>query len=224
MRQAYKNYIRRRIAFTLAEVLITLAVIGVVASMSIPALQNSVDDMQYKSAYKKTYSVVNLSLNQLLAENGGTFKNILNDADDGGLANLFLPYLNFTKSCITIDAVGNCWHSHNKFYYMNGTPTLSGTNGGFILTDGSFFAVRMSSMACTDVSLGVPSGYSGTCGQYWLDVNGFKGPNRIGRDIFGGHILKNTIKPYGTPGDIYDNTCRSTSTGESCSTEYLLNQ
>ena len=45
-------------AFTLAEVLITLGIIGVVAAMTMPTLINSTQGAQYKTAYKKALSVL----------------------------------------------------------------------------------------------------------------------------------------------------------------------
>ena len=45
-------------AFTLAEVLITLGIIGVVAAMTMPTLMNSTNGAQYKTAYKKALSVL----------------------------------------------------------------------------------------------------------------------------------------------------------------------
>ena len=45
-------------AFTLAEVLTTLMVIGVVAAMTIPTLINSTDDQQHKVALKKGISIL----------------------------------------------------------------------------------------------------------------------------------------------------------------------
>ena len=42
-------------AFTLAEVLITLGIIGIVAEMTIPILMQNVQDAQFKAAMKKTF-------------------------------------------------------------------------------------------------------------------------------------------------------------------------
>ena len=44
----------KRFGFTLAEVLITLGIIGVVAAMTMPTLMNQTNGAQYKAAYKKT--------------------------------------------------------------------------------------------------------------------------------------------------------------------------
>jgi prepilin-type N-terminal cleavage/methylation domain-containing protein len=42
-------------AFTLAEVLITLAIIGVVAALSIPSVVRNYQETQYKVAYKSLF-------------------------------------------------------------------------------------------------------------------------------------------------------------------------
>ena len=47
-----------RDGFTLAEVLITLGIIGVVAAMTMPTLMNSTQGAQYKAAYKKALSAL----------------------------------------------------------------------------------------------------------------------------------------------------------------------
>ena len=52
--------------FTLAEVLTTLMVIGVVAAMTIPTLMNSTNDQQSKVAFKKAVSVLSQGV-QLMA-------------------------------------------------------------------------------------------------------------------------------------------------------------
>lgn len=56
--------------FTLAEVLITLAVIGVVAAMSIPALIGSTNNQEYKVGLKKAVSVLNQALTMSIALDG----------------------------------------------------------------------------------------------------------------------------------------------------------
>lgn len=43
-------------AFTLAEVLITLGIIGVVAAMTLPTVINNTKNKELETAFKKTYS------------------------------------------------------------------------------------------------------------------------------------------------------------------------
>ncbi len=51
-------HFERVAAFTLAEVLITLGIIGVVAAMTIPTVINATNGAQYKTAFKKALSVM----------------------------------------------------------------------------------------------------------------------------------------------------------------------
>ena len=55
--------------FTLAEVLITLGIIGVVAAMTMPTLINSTNGAQYKTAYKKALSVMSQAVAMNIALN-----------------------------------------------------------------------------------------------------------------------------------------------------------
>ena len=52
------NDFKKKIAFTLAEVLITLGIIGIVAAMTIPTLSQKIGDIQNKAIWKKKYSEI----------------------------------------------------------------------------------------------------------------------------------------------------------------------
>ena len=58
----------KKLAFTLAEVLITLGIIGVVSAMSIPALINNVRAVKLRSQFNKAYSEVQQAF-KLMADN-----------------------------------------------------------------------------------------------------------------------------------------------------------
>ena len=59
-------------AFTLAEVLITLGIIGVIAAITIPNLINNIQERQLKEAWKKEYSVLNQLYQKIANDNGGS--------------------------------------------------------------------------------------------------------------------------------------------------------
>src|SRR5574344_1475054 len=66
-----KDYSKiKRTAFTLAEVLIVLGIIGIVASMTIPTLMNKVAKQEYLTALKKAYSTQTDGWSRLLADEG----------------------------------------------------------------------------------------------------------------------------------------------------------
>ena len=56
--------------FTMAEVLITLAIIGIVAAMTLPSLINNRRSKALETALKKNYSVIEQVLNMYYAQKG----------------------------------------------------------------------------------------------------------------------------------------------------------
>ena len=59
-------------AFTLAEVLITLGIIGVVAAMTIPALMTAYKVHRYRSQFLKSYSTIQQVIRRMIAEDVST--------------------------------------------------------------------------------------------------------------------------------------------------------
>lgn len=59
-----KNIFRKNYAFTLAEVLITLVIIGVIAAMTVPSLMNNTNKKENIVRYKKAISTINQALNR----------------------------------------------------------------------------------------------------------------------------------------------------------------
>ena len=59
----------RRAAFTLAEVLITLGIIGVVAAMTIPTLVSKIQEAHFHAKWKECYSILNNAFKMTVAEN-----------------------------------------------------------------------------------------------------------------------------------------------------------
>ena len=61
--------IKAKFAFTLAEVLITLGIIGIVAAMTIPALMANISDRKNSAMLKEDYSILKQMM--LLANDAG---------------------------------------------------------------------------------------------------------------------------------------------------------
>lgn len=94
--------------FTLAEVLITLGIIGVVAALTMPSLIQSYKERETVSRVKKFYSMINQALLLAINENGPVdewdFAEI--DQETGiNVSNKFFeylrPHLKITKDCGT---------------------------------------------------------------------------------------------------------------------------
>lgn len=213
-----------RKAFTLAETLITLAIIGVVAAISIPSLMNKTQDQELKSAWKKQYSTLANAFNLILNENGGNIKGLC--SDDACLLNLFKDKLIVQKSCPT-NSLANCYIPYNKVQNSAGGSSDMFRNSGMILSDGSYLAFIVRDSDC---NYSYNSGLK-NCGNISIDVNGKKPPNIQGKDIFRVFIDENKIWPAGIQDDeVYldgaNHGCGAASpdanfAGLGCSAKYL---
>ncbi len=62
-------------AFTLAEVLITLGIVGVIAAMTLPALINQTQGKELETGLKKAYSILQAAYNQMTYDEGQIVNN-----------------------------------------------------------------------------------------------------------------------------------------------------
>ena len=180
---------RKRPAFTLAEVLITLGIIGVVAAMTMPSVITNYQKKQTAAQLKKAYSIVSQALVTSQAENGDMsewgFGNLGDTTGDeyedffqaykiiaGDFVNkYFVPYLNVRDNCgirctkqsgvKRYRLNGSEWNWNDRFYYI------------VYMADGTIIAFMFDNFEgkLTTVYL-------------YVDLNGDKKPNRAGRDIF----------------------------------------
>ena len=171
---------RKISGFTLAEVLITLGIIGVVAAMTMPTLINSTQGAQYKAAYKKALSAISqaVTLNVALDEwnfadaNTSTYK----------LEDMFKSRMNVVRTETGAFAgvkTGDYTVSGDP-NGLNATGTGVGTAGNTTLffNDGIMFTFPSGSAGCTiDETLG-GNGRDKLC-KGFIDVNGIKAPNKF---------------------------------------------
>ena len=161
-------------AFSLAEVLITLGIIGVVAALSIPTLMNNINDAQYKTAYKKAFSVAGQALTS--ANGQDLFEYATGGGDSINHKKNFLAYMNqfkVTKQCTSGSDTANCWNSTGEKYGLNFSSGYPG-NDSYAFIDSSGFAWTM---------------YHPTTNIIFVDTNGFKKPNQWGKDRFSIFLL-----------------------------------
>lgn len=179
----------KKTAFTLAEVLITLGIIGVVAAMTMPSLIQNYQEKATVTKLKKCYSLVSQAYVSILNDEGGS--DTLQAGDDLEMMEKFGKYLKYQKTC-----------GRNKGCFPNVTYK-SVTGNGYskweddttdrsraILTDGTLIMFNKSAM------------WGGNEGNYlyaqiYVDINGFKGPNQLGRDFFYFYINPEKIVPAG---------------------------
>lgn len=198
-------------AFTLAEVLITLGIIGVVAALTIPTLINNSQKSQYISALEKTYSTLSQNFLLIQNDNGGDVSSIFVSTNSNtNMLNAFATQLKVVKTCT--GAGGNCWYTTPLYElspnYLTGiwtsNPDSLSTVAKAQLADGSLMMFLSYLNSCTSDKSTLNDGNpldGSVCGEIYVDINGFKGPNKWGRDVFGFWMAKKGIYPWGM---IYD--------------------
>lgn len=167
------------VGFSLAEVLITLGIVGVVAAITLPVLVGKHQEKTLVTALLKFHSTLAQTVEMLIVKNdGASITNIISNRDNEPTA-----FENVAKEMKIIDKCyqPNCstvsWLPDYSYDYLGniGNNVSFGAvakhgygNACYLLTDGAAF--------CLDVN---PNGYCVT-----VDVNGKTKPNRVGRDIF----------------------------------------
>lgn len=230
------SIINKRLGFTLAEVLLTLGIIGVVATTTIPTLLQNTQDKEFKTQLKKQYSAFNQALLMIKNDYGSIETAISNctatPRDHACFRDMLSNYMNVIKKCDNGAATGNCFPATT--YYLNGTqqPDHWYTNlssAGMILADGTSMLVFMDSADgvnhCINWVGGTNPALQNECGWVTIDVNGLKPPNKWGRDIYTLKIYLDSVKPMGVEGDNTVGDCNiGTNNGQSCAEAYLFHE
>ena len=170
-------------AFTLAEVLITLGIIGVVAAMTMPSLITAKQEKATISTIKKNYSIFANALLMAQNDNGELYTwGITKDADGLNLVSSNLkPYLKIIEDC-GVGEKSDCAPGDNgKFKDLTGrkrTEDFSSSDYySFRLNDGTAVAIQLKTKAECISS-------ESSCMNFYIDTNGKKYPNTLGKDIF----------------------------------------
>ena len=170
-------------AFTLAEVLITLGIIGVVAAMTMPSLITAKQEKATISTIKKNYSIFANALLMAQNDNGELYTwGITKDADGLNLVSSNLkPYLKIIEDC-GVGEKSDCAPGDNgKFKDLTGrkrTEDFSSSDYySFRLNDGTAVAIQLKKKAECISS-------ESSCMNFYIDTNGKKYPNTLGKDIF----------------------------------------
>lgn len=188
-----------RKAFTLAEVLITLGIIGVVAAMTMPSLIAEHRERETVAKLKKVYSTLQQAYILAIQEhespenwdwgNPGKFESAAKIMD------ILIPYLSVNKSCRD----GRCFPdvTYRRLNGTNHTNYYKGNNiATFILNDGT--ALLLYSAGVCTLNNNNPDGTKkDNCGFIYADLNGKSLPNQFGKDIFGFVLDVKGIYPFG---------------------------
>lgn len=186
-------------AFTLAEILIVLSIVGVVAAMTIPLLQQNIQERATITALKKTYSTLNNAYKMAEQDQGDPTNWGLTIPISKSMMKILIPYLKISKDCSSVTK--GCFPDVTYYMLHSSTPNflkIDGWGSNVVLADGTLLAAGggNESTTCAAVN-GTGQQYSNVCGTFLVDVNGFKTPNRLGVDLFMFYLTKYGIVPAG---------------------------
>lgn len=197
---------RNNRGFTLAEVLITLVIIGIIAALTIPSLINKINNARYYTAFMTAYQALDQAARSIVEEHGGTLHFNDSSAPQEEVLDAFATKLNTIKKCY--GSPGDCWNY--SVTTLGGTQPEwdlpSSTDSVMILSNGMKvrFWTGLSGLYsdgdCND-NLYTHNGQNTGCLYFYLDINGDKSPNQLGRDVFVFILHKYGIAGIGTQGD-----------------------
>ena len=171
--------------FTLAEVLITLVIIGVIAAISVPTLFQSTSNSENKTKWKNDFSIITQALRSLEFDRGNLVYGSVYPTSYNNFTNDFAAKLSVVKIAYNSNTSTGVWHENGKWYNIKGENCSVNTGLPSIhLTNGTFIHIT-----------GAPANSF----NLLVDTNGYKGPNMVGKDIFGGTLFQDIglFLPFG---------------------------
>ena len=174
----------KRFGFTLAEVLITLGIIGVVAAMTMPTLMNSTQGAQYKAAYKKALSALSQAITLNVALDEVDFGDV--DGTNYTIENILKSRMNVVRTATTgQDPIG----AGDDYTIVAGIDNslhgidaaVPAANVTLFFNDGIMFSYDpATATSCTkDTTIVADWNAKRAACSGFVDVNGTKGPNKV---------------------------------------------
>lgn len=158
--------------FTLAEVLITLGIIGVVAAITLPPLVAKYQQESTVVRLKKTFSTLQQAVKMSAEDNGDCEDWDYTLSKSEFIERYFLPYLKASKVDMTMEVTD----------LKGGHHTFGNSYPKFMLLDGSVIIYVQHNFQVSN--------------HLVVDLNGVAKPNRVGRDVFVLSFWGNTLSTY----------------------------
>lgn len=200
----FKKVSEYSFAFTLAEILITLSIIGVVASLTIPMLIKDYQKRAEVSQLQKFYSEFSQGLKIYMTDNNcsdlvctGIFNGTASSEQwQTNMANAVKSMFKITDAC---DSSENDCAKVVNYLGLNNGSTFFNFGGRAKTTDGFLFEILDSDNNNCQYYNAAPEGakLKNACGYIVVDVNGDKKPDKWGRDTFWFWIARDgSLHPY----------------------------
>jgi len=187
-------------AFTLAEVLLVVAIIGITAAIALPNLSQSVDEDKYVMLAKTTYNELDSAINRMLTNKSIT--EIVNDAGattsaagTKAIVDELSKYVKMGTNCG--NDITKCHNSSKIYVEYDGSSIEDKTFASSFSNNAAAFTLPSGAVVVV-VNVGSEIG----SGIYvYFDVDGVKGPSKKGVDIFNAYINNEDEFAYTSDGN-----------------------
>ena len=173
---------KEKTGFTLAEVLITLGIIGVVAALTIPTLIVNYQQHETVTKLQRAISVINQAY-KLSFDDVGEPNSAFEVGNEEYFKTYWQPYIKVLTYCTSSQVCG--YATDAPFSYVNGNNLNayvydSKSRTSFLTADGFFYIIYVANYGKDDAGNPKLQPFP------WVlvDINGGAKPNRAGRDVF----------------------------------------
>ena len=206
------NIFDRNSAFTLAEVLITLGVLGVVAAMTMPALIANHQEKVLIEQLNVTYAQLLQATRLIVQDKNGGIDNIWGNKPIHGFIDLLPKYMNVTEVkrnrgnyFRTPDGGTKSFRIDRAFALPSGAEiSFDNTQIDTVVSNEEGYQGQCNLDSNFKINGGNTKGntYFNACGHFLVDVNGFnKPPNMFEKDVFTFYLVIDGVIPAGMPKD-----------------------
>ena len=200
----------KKSAFTLAEILVTLVIIGVISSLTIPNLNQDAKKQEYAAGCLKAYSVLNQIMDKIQTEYGPIgFGYIYLEENEEDLVKAMIKNANVLE--YTLNKEEGLGKAGYKYLDNRSDGYIKGYN--FTTADGMI--ILYGNKSSCNTTKGYNTEHVDNClGRFLVDVNGKKGPNVYGKDVYFFGLIKGAgVLPAGADigadgGNVEDNCVR----------------
>lgn len=216
----------RKFGFTLAEVLITLGIIGVVAALTIPTLSHKLYEKRTVTQLRAVQSILAQAIKAAEEEDGEVSGWDLSldgsEADAKIIGGKLLKQMKVAHDCGTApDEKSIC------VPYLTYSTLSGGKVWGNYSALPNYYKVKLNNGASLWWRSGNHSSSLEKSAEmyidFFVDVNGSALPNVVGKDVFDFYYEKGGLRVAGTPNYLNDKTCNNKSTGWGCAYYVLTN-
>jgi len=189
--------------FTLTEILVALAVLAIIAAVTVPSLISITNKHNFTNGLKRANLTLKTATGELMAENSGTMIKLISFDCGPELRDKYCTKLNCIKKCDGNSVDNGCFANPKSLSGIDTGWNFNNKNGA-VLNNGMTITFDWYTSACNTATYQVSgqTGCSNGAGLY-IDVNGLKPPNVLGRDVFSFIVHANGIAAAGLPGTQY---------------------